>query len=70
MLGDVNGDGKVTAKDSLLIQRYTVNLVQFDEDQLKAGDVDGNGKVTNADALNILRYTVKIKGKYPIGEYV
>ncbi len=67
-LGDVNRDGKVTAKDSLLIQRFTVNLADLNDAQKKLADVDGNGKVTNADALYILRYTVKASVKYEIGE--
>ena len=56
--GDVNGDGKITAKDSMLVQRYTINLVKFSDDQLKAADVTGDRKVTNKDALAILRYTI------------
>ena len=66
-LGDVDGDGKVSAKDSMAIQRFSVNLKKLDEDQLKAADVDGDGNVTNKDALYILRYTIKIKVDYPIG---
>ncbi len=69
-LGDVDGDGKVTAKDSMAIQRYTVNLTKFDDNQLLAADTDGDHKVTSKDAMNILRYTVKLNTKYPIGEYV
>ena len=70
MLGDVDGDGKVTAKDSMAIQRYTVNLTKFDDNQLLAADTNGDHKVTSKDAMNILRYTVKLNTKYPIGENV
>ena len=69
-LGDVNGDNKITAKDSMLIQRRAVNLVKFSDDQLKTADVNGDGKVSASDALSILRYTVNLKGKYPIGEVI
>ena len=68
--GDVNGDSKVTAKDSMQIQRYVINLVTLNDTQKKAADVDRNGKVTNADALNVLRYTINISVKYPIGQEV
>ena len=68
ILGDVNGDGKVTAKDSMLIQRFVINLEKLDNNQQKLADVDGNNKVTNADALSILRYTIKANVKYPIGQ--
>ncbi len=67
ILGDVNGDNKVTAKDSMQIQRYAVKLISLDEDQLKLADVDGDNKVGNKDALNILRYTIHANVKYPIG---
>ena len=67
-LGDVNGDSKASAKDSMLIQRYAVNLAKLDDKQQELADVDGNGKVTNADAMNILRYSVKADVKYSIGE--
>ena len=70
ILGDVNGDKKVTAKDSMQIQRYTVNLTELSEERQKAADVDGNKKVTNADALNILRYTINVSVKYPIGKEI
>ena len=59
--GDVNGDSKITAKDSLLIQRYVIKLEQLNDTQLKAADVDKDGKVTNKDALKILRHTIGYK---------
>ena len=55
-LGDVNSDNKITAKDSMLIQRHAVHLITLDETQLKAADVNGDGRVTNKDALAILIY--------------
>ena len=53
--GDIDGDGKISAKDSLNIQRYVINLKQLDEAALKAADVNDDGKVTAKDALEILR---------------
>ncbi len=70
LLGDVDGDGKISAKDSLAIQRYVINLKKLDSKQIKAADVDGDNKVTNKDAIIILRFTINIKVKYPIGELV
>jgi len=63
-LGDINSDGKITAKDAMLIQRYAVHLIKLDDTQLKAADVNSDGKVTNKDALAILRFTIgyKIEG--------
>ena len=68
LLGDVNNDGRVTAKDALLVQRYVVKLAKLDEIELLVANVDAKGKVTNADALLILRYAIKAKVSYPIGE--
>ena len=60
-LGDVNNDGKITAKDSMAIQRHTINLKKLDDTLLKAADVNGDGKVSNKDALAILRFTIGYK---------
>ena len=60
MLGDVDGDGKVSAKDALVIQRYTIKLAKLDDAQLAAADVDGDGKVSGKDALVILRYSINL----------
>ena len=66
--GDVNGDGKVTAKDALLLQRYTVNLAALDELAVILADVNRDDKATAADALEILRYTIHAKSKARTGE--
>ena len=58
MLGDVDGDGKVSAKDSMLVQRYVINLKQLGDLQKKAADIDLDGKITNKDALGILRFSI------------
>lgn len=59
--GDVDGDGKTSSKDSMFIQRYTVNLVKLTDDQIAAADVNKDGKVTSKDALLILRYSIGYK---------
>ena len=64
--GDINLDGKVTAKDALLAQRYSINLEKLNDQQKLNGNVDGKGDVTNADAMYILRYTVKLLTKFPV----
>ena len=55
MLGDVNGDGKVTAYDASLILQHTANLV--DLTGVVAADVNKDGKITAYDASMILQYT-------------
>ena len=58
--GDVDGDEKISAKDSMAIQRYTINLTKLSDDQFRAADVNGDNKVTSKDSLEILRYSVNL----------
>ncbi len=57
-LGDLNTDGKITAQDSLLIQRVVIGTAKLGNDCEKYADINKDGKVTNKDALLILRYTI------------
>ena len=70
MYGDINGDGKITAQDSLILQRYTISLAKLDDNALAAADVNNDGKITGADCLVILRYTIKMKNTGRTGEYI
>jgi len=65
VLGDIDGDGKVTARDSLMVQRYTINLTQFSDKQQKNADVDLNGKINTKDALYILQASINLR-KLPV----
>ena len=57
--GDVDGDGKVDAKDALEALKITVGKVTPTEAQKAAADADGDGTVGAKDALEILKYVVK-----------
>ena len=71
LLGDVDGDGSVTAVDATLLQRYGVHIGgDLDDDQLKAGDVNFDGKVNIIDVTLIQRYLTRMDVDYPIGEYI
>ena len=70
MYGDINKDGKITASDSLLLQRYVIGLTKLDDVQLKLADVNGDGKNTNSDCLNILRYSINLNTNSHTGEYI
>ena len=54
-LGDVDGDGKVTAADARLVLRRAALLVTFTVEQDWLADVDDDGDVTAKDARIILR---------------
>ena len=61
LLGDVTGDGKVTATDysRLLAHVKKVDLIT-DEATLKVADVTGDGKVTATDYSRLLAHVKKV----------
>lgn len=63
VLGDVDGNMKITAADARLALRTSVGLENYDADtaEFRASDVDFNGKVTAADARTILRTSVGLE---------
>ncbi|MBQ5440532.1 MAG: dockerin type I repeat-containing protein, partial [Clostridia bacterium] len=69
LVGDVNKDEKITARDSLLAQRYVIKLTSLDELAALAADVNNDGKVDNRDCLDILRYSIGVAVKSDVGEY-
>lgn len=60
-LGDVNGDGKVTAMDARLALRAAAQVDVLTDAQLKAADTDFNGRITAMDARAILRAAAQIE---------
>ncbi len=65
IIGDVNGDGEVTAADALLALRYVMALEELGEERLAQADVDGDGEVTMMDCLLIQRYAMGIIASFP-----
>ena len=61
ILGDVDGDGNVTASDSRIILRASVGLETLTEEQKKAADIDEDGKITASDARLALRDSVGLE---------
>ncbi|MBR1443905.1 MAG: hypothetical protein IJ583_10290, partial [Firmicutes bacterium] len=59
--GDVNNDGDVNYKDSILIVRHNAKTYTLTEEQLKAGDVNNDGETNYKDAILISR---KAAGTY------
>lgn len=59
-LGDVNGDGVVTAADARIALRASAQLDTLTSEQILAADVDFNDKVTAEDARMILRVAAKL----------
>ena len=63
VLGDVDGNMKITAADARLALRTSVGLEKYDADtaEFRASDVDFSGKVTALDARAILRASVGLE---------
>ncbi len=60
LLGDVNGDGKVSISDASLLQKYLAEMVDLDSKALEAADVNGDGKVSISDAGLIQKYLAEM----------
>jgi len=59
--GDVNGDGKVTAYDYVLIRLRILGKFTMTEVQQKATDINGNGKVDASDYVAVRLHILKKK---------
>ncbi len=62
-IGDVDGDGSVTAADARLALRRAVELETFTEEQFARADVDFDGQITAGDARHILRAAVELEDR-------
>lgn len=65
MLGDINGDKKITSPDAMFVLRAAANLYTLDDTQKLAADVNGDSKVTSPDAMFILRYAAGLINTFP-----
>lgn len=54
--GDVNGDGKITASDYVLIKNHIMGKSTLEGAALKAADYDNNGKTTASDYVLVKNY--------------
>lgn len=64
--GDVNGDGKVDAKDALMVLKFAVGKIELTPEQQLAAEVDGKEGINAKDALEILKYAVRKIEMFPI----
>ena len=62
-IGDVNGDGRVSAVDSLLVQRAAIKLEKLTEEQEYRADVNLGRTLDNVDAMIILRDSIGVGSK-------
>jgi predicted peptidase len=59
-IGDVSQDGEIDNRDLIMIARYLVGLVEFNEKQLEAADFNEDDIVNNTDLVLIARYIVTL----------
>lgn len=57
--GDVNGDGRVSIDDVLMLQKFLAKMMDLNPLQRAAGDVNHDGKITVDDVIMIQRYLAK-----------
>lgn len=55
LLGDVNGDEMVNARDALLILQNAASIVDLNEQQELVADMNQDGMINAMDALAVLR---------------
>ncbi len=60
ILGDVDGDDKVSIMDATEIQRHIAQLTTISEDRLTCADTDKDGKVSIIDATQIQRFIAQL----------
>lgn len=65
VLGDVNGDNRITKIDLLLIQAHLMGKITLNEEQLLVADVTGDGYVTIEDMVAVSQH---LNGKNIITE--
>lgn len=64
-MGDVSGDGKITAYDASLVLRYIVGLTDLSVEQKQVADVTDDNTITALDAAFILQYCVGLITEFP-----
>ena len=66
--GDLNGDGKLTIADAIILQKSIGNIITLTDEQKILADVDGNGSITISDAITVQKYIAGIIDKFPVEE--
>lgn len=58
--GDVNGDGKITSMDYVLVKNHILGIGALINDSAIAADVNGDGKITSTDYVLIKNHILGI----------
>ena len=60
MLGDADGNGKITAQDARAMVRFSLNLENPTKYQMKVCDLDADGKISLMEARSVMRFAAKL----------
>ena len=64
--GDLNGDGKISVTDYLLIKRVILGTLRFQGEYLKAADVDADGVLSATDYILVKKHMMELSDLYII----
>ena len=59
LIGDVNLDGKIDAKDYMLLKRHCLKTFTLEDEALACADINGDNKVNATDYLLLKRHCLK-----------
>ncbi|MBR2715201.1 MAG: leucine-rich repeat protein, partial [Ruminococcus sp.] len=60
IIGDVDGDGKISVMDATEIQRHIAQLTTISEDRLSCADTDRDTRISIMDATQIQRFIAQL----------
>ena len=67
IMGDLDGNGKVTAEDARIALRIAARLQNATKYQMQVGDLNKDGKITAGEARLILRFVAKLDTVLQVG---
>ena len=67
IMGDLDGNGKVTAEDARIALRIAARLQNATKYQMQVGDLNKDGKITAGEARLILRFAAKLDAVLQVG---
>ncbi len=66
LLGDANGDGRITVSDATAVQRHIAGLESIPEERLSCAMVDNGKTLSINDATVIQKYVAAIFSSFPV----
>ncbi len=68
MMGDVNGDGVIDVRDSVMVMRHALGLQSLSTSQRLLADVNGDGLINVADVNLITQRTLGLISHFPVSD--